>query len=82
MVVMAFDEKGQADTYERKIEICGRAYRLLTQVVGVAPSDIIFDPNIMAVATGISEHDFYGRDFIRATSWIKSNLPGAKVSGE
>ena len=81
MVVMAFDEKGQADTYERKIEICGRAYRLLTQEVGVAPSDTIFDPNIMAVATGIPEHDFYGRDFIRATSWIKTNLPGAKVSG-
>lgn len=81
MVVMAFDEKGQADTYDRKIEICGRAYRLLVEEACVDPSDIIFDPNIMAVATGIAEHDFYGRDFIRATSWIKANLPGAKVSG-
>ena len=81
VVVMAFDENGQADTFDRKIEICGRAYRLLTQVVGFKPHDIIFDPNIMAVATGIDSHDLYGRDFIRAVSWIKQNLTGAKVSG-
>ena len=81
VVVMAFDEQGQADTFERKIEICERAYRLLTRRIGFAPHDIIFDPNIMAVATGIPEHDLYGRDFIRAVKWIKDNLPGAKVSG-
>lgn len=81
VVVMAFDEKGQADTFERKIEICRRAYTLLTERVGFAPHDIIFDPNIMAVATGIPEHDFYGRDYIHAVEWIKSNLPGAKTSG-
>ena len=81
VVVMAFDEVGQADTFERKIEICSRAYRLLTEKVGFSPEDIIFDPKIMAVATGIEEHDLYGRDFIRAAKWIKDNLPGAKVSG-
>ncbi len=81
VVVMAFDEKGQADTYERKIEVCGRAYRLLTEQAQFPPEDIIFDPNILAIATGIEEHDRYGLDFIRAVEWIKSNLPGAKVSG-
>jgi len=80
-VVMAFDEKGQADTYERKIEICERAYRVLVDEVGFAPEDIIFDPNIFAIATGIEEHDNYAVDFIEATRWIKHNLPGAKVSG-
>ncbi len=80
-VVMAFDEKGQADTYARKIEICERAYRLLVDEVGFAPEDIIFDPNIFAIATGIEEHDNYAVDFIEATRWIKHNLPGAKVSG-
>ena len=80
-VVMAFDEKGQADTYERKVEICERAYRILVDEVGFAPEDIIFDPNIFAVATGIEEHDNYAVDFIEATRWIKQNLPGAKVSG-
>ena len=80
-VVMAFDEKGQADTFERKIEVCGRAYRLLTERIGFNPEDIIFDPNILAIATGMKEHDRYGLDFIRAVEWIKTNLPGAKVSG-
>jgi 5-methyltetrahydrofolate--homocysteine methyltransferase len=80
-VVMAFDEKGQADTYERKIEICERAYRVLVDEVGFPPEDIIFDPNIFAVATGIEEHNNYAVDFIEATRWIKKNLPGAKVSG-
>lgn len=80
-VVMAFDEEGQADTYERKIEICGRAYRLLTEKVGFSPEDIIFDPNVLAIATGIEEHNGYGLAFIRAVEWIKKNLPGAKVSG-
>lgn len=80
-VVMAFDEKGQADTFARKIEICERAYRILVDEVGFAPEDIIFDPNIFAVATGIEEHNNYGVDFIEATRWIKQNLPGAKVSG-
>ncbi len=80
-VVMAFDEKGQADTYARKIEICERAYRVLVDEVGFAPEDIIFDPNIFAIATGIEEHDNYAVDFIEATRWIKHNLPGAKVSG-
>lgn len=80
-VVMAFDEVGQADTYERKIEVCGRAYRILTEEVGFNPQDIIFDPNILAVATGIEAHNNYARDFIRAVEWIKANLPGAKVSG-
>jgi 5-methyltetrahydrofolate--homocysteine methyltransferase len=80
-VVMAFDEKGQADTYERKIEICQRAYNLLVEKVDFPPEDIIFDPNIFAVATGIDEHNNYAVDFINATKWIKENLPGAKVSG-
>jgi 5-methyltetrahydrofolate--homocysteine methyltransferase len=80
-VVMAFDEKGQADTYERKIEICERAYRILVDEVGFPAEDIIFDPNIFAIATGIEEHNNYAVDFIEATRWIKQNLPGAKVSG-
>lgn len=80
-VVMAFDEKGQADTYQRKIEICERAYRMLVDEVGFPPEDIIFDPNIFAIATGIEEHNNYAVDFIEATQWIKQNLPGAKVSG-
>ena len=80
-VVMAFDEKGQADTYERKIEIGERAYRILVDEVGFPPEDIIFDPNIFAVATGIEEHNNYAVDFINATRWIKQHLPGAKVSG-
>ena len=81
MVVMAFDEQGQADTYERKIEVCARAYRLLTEVADVAPCDIIFDPNVLAIATGIESHDNYAVDFIKATEWIHQHLPGAKVSG-
>ena len=80
-VVMAFDEKGQADTYERKVEICERAYRILVDEIGFPAEDIIFDPNIFAVATGIEEHNNYAVDFIEATRWIKQNLPGAKVSG-
>ncbi|MFZ3129137.1 MAG: dihydropteroate synthase, partial [Rhodoferax sp.] len=80
-VVMAFDEQGQADTYQRKIEICERAYRILVDEVGFPPEDIIFDPNIFAIATGIEEHNNYAVDFINATRWIKQNLPGAKVSG-
>jgi 5-methyltetrahydrofolate--homocysteine methyltransferase len=80
-VVMAFDEQGQADTYRRKIEICARAYRILVGEVGFPAEDIIFDPNIFAIATGIEEHDNYAVDFIEATRWIKANLPGAKVSG-
>jgi 5-methyltetrahydrofolate--homocysteine methyltransferase len=80
-VVMAFDEKGQADTYQRKVEICERAYRVLVDEVGFPPEDIIFDPNIFAIATGIEEHDNYAVDFINATRWIKQHLPGAKVSG-
>jgi 5-methyltetrahydrofolate--homocysteine methyltransferase len=80
-VVMAFDEKGQADTFERKTEICARAYRILVDEVGFPPEDIIFDPNIFAIATGIEEHANYAVDFINATRWIKQNLPGAKVSG-
>jgi 5-methyltetrahydrofolate--homocysteine methyltransferase len=80
-VVMAFDEKGQADTYQRKIEICERAYRILVDEVDFPPEDIIFDPNIFAIATGIEEHDNYAVDFINATRWIKENLPGARVSG-
>lgn len=80
-VVMAFDEKGQADTYERKVEICQRAYRILVDEIGFPAEDIIFDPNIFAVATGIEEHNNYAVDFIEATRWIKQNLPGAKVSG-
>lgn len=81
MVVMAFDENGQADSFDRKIEICERAYKLLTPKAGIDPNDIIFDPNVLAVATGIDEHLNYGIDFIKATAWIKKNLPGAKVSG-
>ncbi|MCW9015799.1 MAG: methionine synthase, partial [Kangiellaceae bacterium] len=81
VIVMAFDEQGQADTYERKIEICERAYKVLTMKVGFNPNDIIFDPNIFAIATGIEEHNNYAVDFIEATRWIKQNLPGAMVSG-
>ena len=81
VIVMAFDEKGQADTFERKIEICKRAYDLLTQKVGFPAEDIIFDPNIFAIATGIEEHNNYAVDFINATRWIKENLPHAKISG-
>ncbi len=80
-VVMAFDEKGQADTYQRKTEICQRAYRVLVDEVGFPAEDIIFDPNIFAIATGIEEHNNYAVDFIEATRWIKQHLPGAKVSG-
>ncbi|MBQ0929203.1 methionine synthase [Ideonella alba] len=80
-VVMAFDEQGQADSFARKTEICARAYRILTEEVGFPAEDIIFDPNIFAIATGIPEHDNYAVDFIEATRWIKANLPGAKVSG-
>jgi len=80
-VVMAFDEKGQADTYQRKTEICERAYRILVDEVGFPAEDIIFDPNVFAIATGIEEHNNYAVDFINATRWIKQNLPGAKVSG-
>jgi 5-methyltetrahydrofolate--homocysteine methyltransferase len=80
-VVMAFDEQGQADTFARKTAICERAYRLLVDEIGFPPEDIIFDPNIFAIATGIEEHDNYAVDFIEAARWIKANLPGAKVSG-
>ena len=81
VVVMCFDEKGQATTYERRIEIAERAYRILTQEVGMNPLDIIFDPNVLAIATGMEEHNAYAADFIRATEWIRENLPGAHVSG-
>ncbi|HEX3355802.1 MAG TPA: homocysteine S-methyltransferase family protein, partial [Tepidisphaeraceae bacterium] len=81
VVVMAFDEKGQADTFERKTEVCQRSYRILTEEVGFPPQDIIFDPNILTVATGIEEHNNYAVDFIQATKWIKENLPHARVSG-
>ena len=81
VIVMAFDEKGQADTYERKIEICKRAYDLLVSEVGFPPEDIIFDPNVFAIATGIDEHNNYAVDFINATRWIRANLPHAKISG-
>ena len=81
VVVMAFDERGQAETYARKIEVCGRAYRILTEEVKFPSCDIIFDPNILSIATGIEEHNNYAIDFIRAVEWIKTNLPGAKVSG-
>ena len=81
VIVMAFDEQGQADTFERKIEICERAYKVLTEQVGFPPEDIIFDPNIFAIATGIEEHNNYAVDFINATRWIRQNLPHAKVSG-
>ena len=81
VIVMAFDEIGQADTFARKIEICEKSYRILVDQVGFPPEDIIFDPNVFAVATGIEEHALYGLDFIRATGWIKQNLPHAKISG-
>jgi len=81
IIVMAFDETGQADTYQRKIEICQRSYDVLTKTIGFAPEDIIFDPNIFAIGTGIEEHNNYGKDFIDATRWIKENLPHAMVSG-
>lgn len=81
VIVMAFDENGQADTYERKISICKRAYNLLVNKLNFPPEDIIFDPNILAIATGIEEHDNYAVDYINATKWIKENLPYAKVSG-
>ena len=81
VVVMCFDEKGQATTYERKIEIAERAYKILVEEVGMNPSDIIFDPNILSVSTGIPEHDSYSLDFIRATKWIRDNLPSVNVSG-
>ncbi len=81
VVVMAFDEKGQADSFERKTEICARAYRILTEEIGFPPEDIIFDPNVFAVATGIEEHDNYGVDFIEATRWIRRNLPHSHISG-
>ena len=80
-VVMAFDEDGQADNLERRTAVCERAYRILTEQVGFPPEDIIFDPNVFAIATGIEEHAAYGHDFIQATRWIKENLPGALVSG-
>ena len=81
VIVMAFDELGQADSYEKRISVCERAYKILTEKVGFAPEDIIFDPNILTVATGIEDHNNYAVDFIRATKWIKQHLPGAKVSG-
>ena len=81
VVVMAFDEEGQADTFERKISICERAYRILVEEVGFPPEDIMFDPNILTVATGIEEHNSYAKAFIEATRWIKANLPLARVSG-
>ena len=81
VVVMCFDEEGQATSYERRKEIADRSYRILTQEIGMNSQDILFDPNILAVATGMSEHDAYAADFIRATKWIRENLPGAHVSG-
>ncbi len=81
MVVMAFDEKGQADTKARKVEICTRAYRILTEEVGFPPEDIVFDPNVFAVATGIEEHNNYGVDFIEATGEITRTLPHVHISG-
>ena len=78
---MAFDERGQADTVERRKEICARAYKILTEQAGFPPQDIIFDPNVLTVATGMEEHNNYAVDFIEATRWIKQNLPRAKVSG-
>ncbi len=81
VIVMAFDETGQADSYQRKIEICHRAYHLLVNTLDFAPEDIIFDPNIFAIGTGIAEHNSYGKDFIEATRWIKNNLPHAHISG-
>jgi 5-methyltetrahydrofolate--homocysteine methyltransferase len=81
VIVMAFDETGQADSFQRRIEVCARAYRLLTERAGIAPNDIIFDPNILTVATGLEEHRNYAVDFIEAVRWIKANLPGARTSG-
>ncbi|MGE0562709.1 MAG: methionine synthase [Flavobacteriales bacterium] len=81
VIVMAFDEQGQADTYEKRIAICERAYKLLTEKIGFPAHDIIFDPNILTVATGLEEHNNYAVDFINSTKWIKENLPGALVSG-
>lgn len=81
VVVMAFDENGQADTFERKIAVCERSYKILTEIVGFNPQDIIFDPNVLAVATGLEEHNNYAIDFIKAVEWIKKNLKGTKVSG-
>jgi 5-methyltetrahydrofolate--homocysteine methyltransferase len=81
VVVMAFDEKGQADSLERRKEICQRAYNILTKEVGFPPEDIIFDPNVLTIGTGIEEHNNYAVDYIAATKWIKDNLPYAKVSG-
>src|SRR4029079_14370965 len=81
VVVMAFDEQGQAAAYEDKIRVCERAYRILVDEVGFPPEDIIFDPNVLTVATGMEEHNNYALDFIQATRWIKQNLPHAKVSG-
>jgi len=81
VIVMAFDEQGQADSYERRIQICERAYHILTKEIGFPPQDVIFDPNILTVATGIEEHNNYAVDYFRATQWIKQNLPGALVSG-
>lgn len=81
VVVMAFDEAGQADTFERRISICERAYKLLTQEVGLSPENIIFDPNVLAICTGMAEHRNYALDFIRATKWIRQHLPGSRVSG-
>src|ERR1041385_7976410 len=80
-IVMAFDEQGQADNFQRKIDICARAYKLLTETAAFPASDIIFDPNILTVATGLEEHRNYAVDFIEATRWIKKNLPGVRVSG-
>ena len=81
VIVMAFDEQGQADTFKRRIEICSRAYKILTEEIGFLPQDIIFDPNILAIATGIEEHNNYAVDYLEATRWIKQNLPFAKISG-
>lgn len=81
VVVMAFDEEGQATTYERRIQVCERAYRLLVETVGMPAEDIIFDPNVLSVATGMPEHDAYAWDFLRTVEWIKANLPGAHISG-
>lgn len=81
MIVMAFDEQGQADTFERRISVCKRAYELLTGKLGISPDDIIFDPNVLAIGTGMEEHNGYAVDFIRTTRWIKENLPRARVSG-
>lgn len=81
VIVMAFDERGQADSYERRIKVCARSYKLLTESAGLAPNDIIFDPNVLTVATGLDEHRGYGVDFIEAVRWIKTHLPGARTSG-